>query len=91
MRKFSIYLALCTLATTKMVTSKSWSVEYRTKPALTQEVTTTSQPETVVEGQLGVRQVERLKERPVKGFAVVEVEQVSEPHRTFEEFFGVDK
>ncbi|XP_014020901.2 zona pellucida sperm-binding protein 3 [Salmo salar] len=78
-------------ATTKMVTSKSWSVEYRTKPALTQEVTTTSQPETVVEGQLGVRQVERLKERPVKGFAVVEVEQVSEPHRTFEEFFGVDK
>ncbi|CAB1333458.1 unnamed protein product, partial [Coregonus sp. 'balchen'] len=78
-------------ATTKMVTSKSWSVEYNTKPAPAQEVTTTSQPETVVEGQLGVRQVERLKERPVKGFAVVEVEQVSEPHRTFEELFGLDK
>eukprot|EP00063_Salmo_salar_P081226 XP_014056061.1 PREDICTED: zona pellucida sperm-binding protein 3-like [Salmo salar] len=78
-------------ATTKMVTSKSWSVEYNTKPALTQEGTTTSQPETVVEGQLGVKQVERLKGRPVKGFAVVEVEQVSEPHRTFAEFFGVDK
>ncbi|XP_024253252.1 zona pellucida sperm-binding protein 3d.2 [Oncorhynchus tshawytscha] len=76
-------------ATTKMVTSKSWSVEYSTKPA--QELTTTSQPETVVAGQLGVRQVERLKERPVKGFAVVEVEQVSEPHRIFEDFFGVDK
>ncbi|XP_029574594.1 zona pellucida sperm-binding protein 3-like, partial [Salmo trutta] len=83
--------SVCSCSTTKMVTSKPWSVEYNTKPALTQEVTTTSQPETVVEGQLGVRQVERLKGRPVKGFAVVEVEQVSEPHRTFAEFFGVDK
>ncbi|XP_010904022.2 zona pellucida sperm-binding protein 3d.2 [Esox lucius] len=75
--------------TPKMVSSKPWSLDYNTTPALTQEVWTTTEAEVAVHSGRG-KQMGRPKTRPVKGFAVVD-EQVSEPHRTFEEIFGLEK
>lgn len=79
-----------------MVSSKPWS-------APTTEETTAATPpqqEEEVEGRVEVVEMEgplrgmkqvavETGERLMKGFAVVEEEQVSEPHRVFEEIFDL--
>ncbi|KAJ7985380.1 hypothetical protein DPEC_G00351460 [Dallia pectoralis] len=76
--------------TTKMVSSKSWSIDYDTTPAETREAWTTS--EVMEEEHSGHgKQMESPKHGPVEGFAVVDEEQWFEPHRTFEEIFGLEK